>query len=298
MANIFYSGTTLTTKFQAYNAGNVTGYNPAPTNIQSNGVDIITILSPRDNKAGNAASSTGAITSGTPGTDLTSLFNKTGATYDVTIGGTVAQKTNTPTNTVITQGVTYSGKSPTGNGVNAPTFTVPNPTVDTTSLITTTCSGAGSYSNFTIVSSQSPPNTTYYTIQSQTNTGTGALVLRLPGNYQPGTISGSFTISPVTTTITTNIFSQGARGASGNVVLPLTCVGVSPVPTVVSYSWSNVSGPTATFSNPNIQQPTISCTGAAGGTTTVVKCDITYTGGGSNGTGVIIPAPTSSMNWS
>jgi hypothetical protein len=174
MSNILYSGTAVNNKFQAYNAGNVSGYTPVATGIQSGGVDINSptpLFSPRDNKTGNAATSTGAINSNSK--DLTLLFNKIGATYDVTISGTAVA-----TGSIITPNLVYSGQSPTTNGTNAPTFSVPQPTVDTGN---TTCLAVGTYTfNNSLISS--------------TVLG-GVIVIKLPGNYQFGTISGSFTVT-------------------------------------------------------------------------------------------------------
>jgi hypothetical protein len=292
MANIFYSGTALysgnplTSKFQAYDAGNVTGYTPVTTNIKSNDSDINTILSPRDNKAGNAALiSNGAITSNSK--DLTLLFNKTGATYDVTVGGAVPVTGN-----VRNTGIKFPVQSPTANGVDAPIFTVPTPTVDTTGIIKTTCTGAGSYSNFAIVSSQSPPNTTYYTIASQTNTGTGSLVLRLPGNYQPGTISGSFNISTVTATTGQTYITPGGRQYSCSITNITFSPTVSPLPTY-TYAWSQVAGYPVTFSSLTTSTVTVTGTGSATGATSGIQCKITYTGGGgATGSGEIIKSFT------
>jgi hypothetical protein len=286
MSNIFYSGTALfvgnpaISKFQVYNADNVSGYTPVQTGIQSNGSDINTILSPRDNKTGNAATSTGAIKSGV--SDLTLLFNKTLATYDVTVGGTVAQKTNTPTNLVITQGVTYSNNNPTGNGVNAPSFTVPNPTVDT---LLTTCSAAGTYT---------------FTNSFTSSAISGGIMVLKAGNYLAGTINGSFTISPVTATTSQNYNTQGGRNYTcsiGTALIPINCVGVIPLPTVVSYAWSYVSGPVVTWDPVTQNTRSIGVTGAGSviGTTTIIQCVITYTGGGSNGNGII--TKTLDLTW-
>ena len=193
--SIKYSGTALNSYYQNYDAGNTGGVQQANTKITNSGSDIAILLSPRYNKLGNGAVATGAIFSNSsiPGQkiDISYLFNKTGATIDFTVGGTA-----TYSGSIINTGITYSGKSPTGNdAIFSPAFTVPNPTVDTTSAVKTTCNAVGSYGAFIIVAPQSPPNTTYYTIQS-TSVGGDLLVIRLPGNYANGTIGGSFTINP------------------------------------------------------------------------------------------------------
>jgi hypothetical protein len=170
--NIVYNGTSVNNYFQAYNAQNfVTPPTLVSTNIQSNGTDISTLLSPRDNKTSNAANSTGAITSNSK--DLTLLFNKNGATYDVTISGST-----TATGSIITPTLVYSGQSPTGNGVNAPSFNVPEPTID---VVNTTCLAVGTY-------------TFNNSLTSSAVLG-GVIVIKLPGNYSVGAISGSFTIN-------------------------------------------------------------------------------------------------------
>ena len=195
-AAISYSGTPVNFYFQQYDAGNTGGVKQVNTSIIYSNQDIVNNLSPRDNKASNAAVATGAIftNSSIPvqKIDIALLFNKTGSTIDFTVGGTA-----TYTGSVITTGITFTGQSPTLNDPTySPTFTVPNPTVDNTSTIKTTCSAVGTYgAPFTVVSSQSPSNTTYYTVQSASFAG-GSLVLKLPGNYANGTISGSFTINP------------------------------------------------------------------------------------------------------
>jgi len=195
-AQISYSGTPVNFYFQPWDTGNTGGVKQVNTSIINAGQDIANILSPRDNKASNGAVATGAIftNSSIPGQkiDIAYLFNKTGSTIDFTVGGTA-----TYTGSVTTTGITFTGQLPTGNDLLfSPTFAVPNPTVDTTSTTNTTCSAVGAYGGpFTVVATQSPPNTTYYTVQSVAFAG-GSLVLILPGNYANGTISGSFTINP------------------------------------------------------------------------------------------------------
>lgn len=196
-ASISYAGTDVNFYFQNWNTGNNTsGVKQVNTSIKGSGGEIANTLSPRDNKTSNGAVATGAIftNSSIPGQkiDIAYLFNKTGSTIDFTVGGSA-----TYTGSIINTGITFTGQSPTGNDLLfSPTFTVPNPTVDTTSTIKTTCSAVGTYGGpFTVVATQSPPTTTYYTVQSVAFAG-GSLVLRLPGNYANGTISGSFTINP------------------------------------------------------------------------------------------------------
>jgi hypothetical protein len=293
--NIIYSGTALTTIFQPTNPGNTSVYTLVSTNIKANGLDINTIFSPRDNKVSNEAvvSFPGSITSG--GIHLNKLFNKLDATYDITVGGAVPYTSN-----VRNTGITYSGKNPSTNGVDAPNFTVPNPSVDTTSTIKTTCTLAGAYSNFGIVSSQSPPNTTYYTITSQSGpVGGGALVLRLPGNYQPGTISGSFNISTVTATTGQTYITFSGRQYSCSITNITFSPTVSPLPTY-TYAWTQVSGPTpVTFSSTTTSNVTVSGLGppiAPPNSTSGIQCKITYTGGGgATGSGEIIK--TFSLTW-
>lgn len=247
--NIFYSGTSLTNKFQAYDAGNVSGYTPVNTNIKYNGTtDINTILSPRDNKSSNAATSTGAIISNTK--DLTLLFNKIGATYDVTVGGFA----NYANGSVITTGVTYSNKNPTGNGANAPTFTVPNPTVDT---VNTTSSAAGTY-------------TFNNSFTSSTVSG-GRMVLKA-GNYLAGTISGSFTIVSLTINDTPVTSTQHTCEAY-----------LTPSVTIISLSWSRIGGTAGCSITPtNTATVTVNRSVGSGGTS-IIQCAITYTIGGTTG---------------
>jgi hypothetical protein len=209
MGNIFYSGTYINSYFQGYDTGNTGGVKANTTNIQSGGNDINKSLSPRDNNPANAAVAKGAILAN--GKDIALLFNKTGATINVTIGGTAVY-----TGSVINTGITYSGQLPSGNDpIYSPTFIVPNPTVDTTSAIKTTCTAIGAYGTpFTTVSSQSPPNTTYYTITSTPVAG-GVLALRLPGNYAPGTISGAFSIVPSGTLVRPSTFVASLVAGTG-----------------------------------------------------------------------------------
>lgn len=239
---INYGGISLTSKFQAYNSGNVSGYTPVATNIKYNGVDINTptpLYSPRDNKAGNAATSTGAIISNTK--DLTLLFNKNGATYDVTISGS----TNA-TGSIITPTLVYSSQSPTANGVNVPTFTVPQPTVD---AVNTTCLAVGTY-------------TFNNSLTSSAVLG-GVIVIKLPGNYSVGTISGSFTInSSGPLAVGSMVPGSGGTQGTADAVTQGTASGGYPPYTI---SWTRIFGagctlvsqtgnPTssATWTNPTI----------------------------------------------
>jgi hypothetical protein len=195
-ASISYSGTPVNFYFQPYDAGNTGGVKQVKTSINNSpNSDIVNLLSPRDNKPGNGAAATGAIftNSSMPGQkiDIAYLFNVNGATIDFTVGGSA-----TYTGNIISTGITIPFQLPSGNNTTySPNFTVPNPTVDTTSAIKTTCTAIGSYGTFTKVTSQSSPNTTYFTVQSA-SVGGGSLVLRLPGNYINGIIGGSFTINP------------------------------------------------------------------------------------------------------
>lgn len=192
---INYSSTALNSYFQSYDAGNTGGVKQPATKIVAGGFDIVDSLSPRDNKASNAAVATGAIftNSTIPGqkVDIALLFNKNLATVDFTVNGSATYTGNT-----INTGITFTGQSPTGNDPTySPTFTVSNPTVDTTSTIKTSCNAVGSYTApFSLVTSQSYPNTSYFTATSA-SVGGYALIIRLPGNYTIGTISGSFNIT-------------------------------------------------------------------------------------------------------
>jgi len=208
---IFYSGSYLNNYFQIWTTGNTGGVKANPTSIVygSPTSDINSVLSPRDNNPSNAAISTGAIIS--KGTDIALLFNKANATINFVVGGTAVY-----TGSVISTGITFSNQSPTGNDpIYSPTFTVSNPTVDTTSTITTTCSGIGAYGGpFTIVTSQSPPTTTYYTIQSAL-VGGQSLVLKLPGNYGMGIIGGAFSIVPSGTLVRPSTFTTALVSGTG-----------------------------------------------------------------------------------
>jgi hypothetical protein len=265
--NIIYSLTALNSKFQAYNAGNVSGYNPVQTNVKFNNTDINTILSPRDNNPDNAATSTGAIKSNSK--DLTLLFNKTGATYDVTVGGSAAY-----TGSVRTTGVTYSGKSPTGNGVNAPSFTVPNPTVNTSS---TTCSEVGTYIfNNSLTSSA---------------VSGGRLVIRLPGNYLVGNINGSFTIftpTPAPLAVINMVAGTGPVPAftSGTVT------GGVPPYTINAWTKINVGPPAATYQGNDGGNPTSTATwfGSMGTGIATVQMNVTDSVG-------TTASNTTTINW-
>jgi hypothetical protein len=247
-ASISYSGQPVNFYFQTYDSGNTNGVKQIKTSINdSPNSDIVNLLSPRDNKAGNGATATGAIftNSSIPGQkiDIAYLFNKYNATIDFTVAGTAPY-----TGSIITTGINYANQSPSQNDpLFSPTFTVPTPTVDTTSTIKTTCTAIGAYQSFTVVPSQSPNNTTYYTVQSAAIEG-GSLVLRLPGNYGIGTISGAFSIVPTgtlvrpTTFVATLVTGTGPAEWISSVLAtpPQSCV------TDINYgdktTWSSVVG--------------------------------------------------------
>jgi hypothetical protein len=255
MANIFYGSTSLTNKFQAYNVDNfVTPPTIVPTGIQSGGVDINSstpLFSPRDNKADNAATSTGAITTTSGGTDFSLLFNKTEATYNVIVGGFA----NYSNGSVITTGVTYSEQSPTSQSTGTPTFNVPPPTVDT---VNTTCSAAGTY--------------TFNNSFTSTPVSGGVMVLKV-GNYLPGTISGPFSIVDITIDIA---FLEASQYQCDTYLTPSV--------TIISRAWSRDAGTNCTFSSLTAAQ-TIATRNPAGTTgITTIKCSITYTIGGTQGT--------------
>ena len=85
MANRLKSaGTDLDSIFQSYVSGDIV--QNTTTNIQNGDTDIKSRYAGRDNKAGNAST---AVNFTYGGVALNGLFNKTGATYDVTISGTV-----------------------------------------------------------------------------------------------------------------------------------------------------------------------------------------------------------------
>ena len=221
--NIIYSGTSLNSKFQAYNVDNfVTPPTLVATGIQSNGSDINTILSPRDNRLLNAAViSNGAITSNSK--DLTLLFNKTGAAYDVTISGTAEA-----TGSIIIPTLVYSGQNPTSNGANAPTFSVPQPTVD---LVGTTCLAVGTY-------------TFNNSLTSSAVLG-GVIVIELPGNYSVGNISGSFTVtSSGPLAVGSMVSGAGGAGDTADATTSGTVTGGFPPYTI---SWSRTAGQICTL---------------------------------------------------
>lgn len=255
-SNIIYNGTPLNSYFQLYNSGNVSsGYTPVTTNINIANSDINTILSPRDNNTSNAATSTGAIISNSK--DLVLLFNKTGATYNVIVGGSVPY-----TGSIITTGITFSGQNPTANGASAPTFTVPTPIVNTSS---TNCIAVG---NYTFLGGS---------LTSSSIIG-GSLKITLPGNYQIGTISGTFTIVSVTATI------QQAKNSARIYTCTVSVTGITLLE-VTSYIWVIISGTACTFSSNSTSTSnpvTVNETGTST-TTTTIQCTINYTGGGGSG---------------
>jgi len=170
------AGTDLGGVFQAYVAGD--GACATTTNIKSNGNDIKNLYAARDNKLTNNVASTFFRYGGV---DIAGLFNKSGSTYDVTIGGSA-----TFTGSVQTSNVVYSGQTPTANAVSSgSTFTISAPTANVTA---SNCVTAGTYTF--------PSSNTVNTITS-TATSNQRIVLNIPCNYIPGTISGSYVIFPV-----------------------------------------------------------------------------------------------------
>jgi hypothetical protein len=158
MANRLQSaGNDLDNIFQLYILGDI--IQSTTTNVQNGGTDIKTRYAGRDNKTGNAPISVNF-------PSVNSLFNKTGATYDLTLSGTVV----------------YNGTNKTPTLVHLPSNTPTQATLTPAFQV----------------------NVGVYTLSI--TAGTNKFVVTLPGNYAAGTYSGSFTITAATLTGTiTNV---------------------------------------------------------------------------------------------
>ena len=187
-ANLSTAGNDLVNVFQGYVSGD--GACATTTNITGNGNDIKTLFAARDNKSTNSVASTFFRYGGV---DIAGLFNKRNSTYDIVIGGS-----STFTGSVQTSGIVYSGQTPTANAIaSGSTFTIGAPTAN----VTSDCITAGTYTF--------PSSNTTISITS-TATSTQRLVLNIPGNYLPGTVSGSYVIFPVAPYSRSLTFSNAA----------------------------------------------------------------------------------------
>ncbi len=236
MANRLKSaGIDLDSIFQSYISWDIV--QSKTTNIQNGGTDIKLRYAGRDNKAGNAASNVNITSSAGA---LTSLFNKSGATYDVTISGTVTfngagqaptithSPSNTPTQATLNPttktnagSYTITGNASTGFAVTLPgnyaagtysgTFTISQATISGTAVNASATYNGASQSGV-VITNVLPAAATYSGSLSASGTNAGTYTSSITGtvNYT-GTVNGGiFTINKQNPTIVTEIYYFGS----------------------------------------------------------------------------------------
>lgn len=224
MANRLQSaGTDLDSIFQSYVSGDIV--QSTTTNIQNGGTDIKSRYAGRDNKAGNAST---AVNFTYGGVALNGLFNKIGATYDVTISGTptytgAAQTptlthnpTNTPTQATITS-QTNAGSYTTANftitlpgnylaGTYSGTFTINPATISGTATNPASATYNGAFQLGTVITNVLPAAATYSGSVSASGINAGSYTSSITGtvNYTGTVNGGTFTINrkPINATCT------------------------------------------------------------------------------------------------
>jgi len=221
MANRLKSaGTDLDSIFQSYVSGDIV--QSTTTNIQNGGTDIKSRYAARDNKVGNASS---AVNFNYGGVALNGLFNKIGATYDVTISGTVTyngsgqaptithspsntptQATLNPTTKTIAGSYTITGNASTGFAVTLPgnyaagtysgTFTISQATISGTAVNASATYNGASQSGV-VITNVLPAAATYSGSLSASGTNAGSYTSSISGtvNYTGTVNGGTFTIN-------------------------------------------------------------------------------------------------------
>lgn len=221
MANRLKSaGIDLDSIFQSYISGDIV--QSTTTNIQNGGTDVKSRYAGRDNKAGNAST---AVNFTFVGANINNLFNKIGATYDVTISGTVTfngagqaptithSPSNTPTQATLNPttktnvgSYTITGSAVTGFAVTLPgnysagtysgTFTINQATISGTATDASATYNGISQSG-TVITNVLPIGATYSgsVTASGTNAGSYTSSITGSGNYTGTVNSGTFTIN-------------------------------------------------------------------------------------------------------
>jgi hypothetical protein len=124
------AGTTLDDILQPYVLGDILQTQTQTTNIQNGGQDIILRYAGRDNNPSNGYTGTMNLTSRIG--NLTNVFNKKNATYDITIGGTATYNGAAQIPTVITRSPSNTPTQATltsSTTINPGTYTMTNYTV-------------------------------------------------------------------------------------------------------------------------------------------------------------------------
>jgi len=127
MSNYTRSGVNIDTYFQTFSTNCLTA---VATNLRNSNVDLNARYAGRDNRPGNAVTAIATTGFTVGGSDIVSRFNRTGAIFDVTIGGTTTYNgfgqtasitSYSPTNVVVP---TISGSVTNQGNYTSASFTV------------------------------------------------------------------------------------------------------------------------------------------------------------------------------
>lgn len=160
MSNYTRSGVNIDTYFQTFSTNCKVA---VATNLRNSTVDLNARYAGRDNRAGNAVTAIATTGFTVGGSDIVSRFNRTGAVFDVTIGGTT----------------TYSGSGQTAS------ITSYSPTDVVVPTISGTVTNAGTYTSASFTVGANIP--TSYT---KNLTGTYTIQARVP--YISTTLDGDY----------------------------------------------------------------------------------------------------------
>lgn len=254
MSNFRRAGVSLDTYFQTFSTGCITA---SATNLRNAGVDLNARYAGRDNLASNAVTAIPSTGYTVGGSDIVSRFNKTGAVFNVTIGGTTTYSGSgqtasitgyTPTNVVVP---TISGTQ-----TNAGTYTSANFTVGANIPTSYTKNLTGTY---TIQKRVPYTTTSFYTDEINPFDGMTYRLYSVISNLVGGSItvsfasgSGYFKVGPdwdqgshITSSTAGNDF---AESGVGTIYFGVFAGGASASYTINSGGNTNYTSPTITLS--------------------------------------------------
>lgn len=254
MSNYTRSGVNIDTYFQTFSTNCKVA---VATNIRNSNIDLNSRYAGRDNRAGNAVTAVATTGFTVGGSDIVSRFNRTGAVFDVTIGGittyngsgqTASITSYSPTDVVVP---TISGTVTNAGTYTSSSFTVGAniPTSYTKNLTGTyTIQARVPYISTTFDSDQVNPNdgNTYrlYTVQS--NLVAGSITVNLTSG------NGYFRVGPdwdqvahITSTLSGSDFAETGVGV---IYFGVLSGGYSATYTINSAGNTNYTSSTLTFS--------------------------------------------------
>ena len=223
------AGTTLDDILQPYVSGDI--LQTQTTNIQNGGQDISLRYAGRDDKTSNGYTGTMNLTSRIG--NLTNVFNKKNATYDITIGGTATYNGAAQIPTVITRSPSNTPTQATlssSTTINPGTYTMSNYTVALPgNYLAGTYSGTFTIQKRLLISLTS----TYEWFNSFSRWTVTSITF---GNGAPNRSFSNFTISMGTNTTTTDsrfpLSISGSFDANGSFTFNIPAINIQSLPGV------------------------------------------------------------------